>query len=267
MINMNDIVGSHSILFATFDTLRYDVAVKAFSEGTTPNLTKMIPQGWEERHTPGTFTWAAHQAFFSGFLPTPARPGKHPRLFAAEFEGSETTTENTFVFEAADIVSGLRTLNYRTICIGGVGFFNKQTALGNAMPSLFEESYWSREFGVTDPESARNKFSFAAKWIRRLKKEEKFFMFINISAIHQPNYFYKAGESGDSLATHRSALEYVDSCLPVLTESLTSHGNTFCILCADHGTAYGEDGYTGHRLSHPVVLTVPYAEAILNKQA
>ena len=31
------------------------------------------------------------------------------------------------------------------------------------------------------------------------------------------------------------------------------------VICSDHGTAYGEDGYTGHRLAHPVVWDVPYA--------
>lgn len=267
MNNMNEIVGTHSILFVTFDTLRYDVAVDAYGHGTTPNLAKLIPQGWEERHSPGTFTWAAHQSFFSGFLPTPAGPGKHPRLFAADFEGSETTTEHTFVFNTVDIVSGLRELNYRTICIGGVGFFNKRTALGKAMPALFEESYWKPEFGVTDPMSTANQLRFAAQWIQQLDMDERFFMFINLSAIHQPNYFYKNGEVSDSLTTHQAALEYVDSCLPILTDALTAHGDTFCILCADHGTAYGEDGYWGHRISHPVVLTVPYAEAILKKQA
>lgn len=36
---------------------------------------------WERRPTPVSFTYAAHQAFFAGFLPTPDRAGKHPRLF------------------------------------------------------------------------------------------------------------------------------------------------------------------------------------------
>ena len=30
-----------------------------------------------------------------------------------------------------------------------------------------------------------------------------------------------------------------------------------------HGTAYGEDGFTGHRLGHEVVWTVPYAQFVL----
>ena len=42
--------------------------------GRTPHLTRLLPRGWEERHSPGSFTYAAHQAFFAGFLPTPARP-------------------------------------------------------------------------------------------------------------------------------------------------------------------------------------------------
>jgi hypothetical protein len=36
------------------------------------------------------------------------------------------------------------------------------------------------------------------------------------------------------------------------------------ILCSDHGTAYGEDGYHGHRIAHPVVWEVPYAEMVLD---
>ena len=35
---------------------------------------------------------------------------------------------------------------------------------------------------------------------------------------------------------------------------------TFIIICSDHGTLYGEDGYVGHRIAHPIVTTVPYAE-------
>jgi hypothetical protein len=267
MPGMNDIAGNPSVLFLTFDSLRYDVAVQTFQAGLTPHLALWIPDGWEERHTPGTFTFAAHQAFFAGFLPTPARPGRHERLFAARFEGSETTTANTFVFDTPDIVSGFRACGYRTACIGGVGFFNKKTPLGQVLPSLFEESYWEPGFGVTDPHSAGNQFAFAARWLEQLAAGERFFLFINVSAIHQPNYFYEPGSTTDSLTTHAAALRYVDSQLPLLADALRARGDTFTILCADHGTAYGEEGYRGHRLSHPSVLTVPYAQVLLKKRA
>ncbi|HEX2909501.1 MAG TPA: metalloenzyme domain-containing protein, partial [Chloroflexia bacterium] len=108
-----ELVGSHDFLFITLDTLRYDVAIEALAAGQTPNLAAVLPGGrWEERHSPGSFTYAAHQAFFAGFLPTPARPGHHPRLFATRFSGSKTTGEDTVVFDSADIVSGLAGLGY-----------------------------------------------------------------------------------------------------------------------------------------------------------
>src|ERR1700730_16953954 len=108
LISMREIVGTHNIVFITLDTLRYDVAQNMWHQGHTPFLASLLPpDGWEARHTPGSFTYAAHQAFFAGFLPTPVEPGLHPRLFATRFPGSETTTLYTSVFDTPDIVSGL----------------------------------------------------------------------------------------------------------------------------------------------------------------
>src|SRR5262249_17527839 len=71
----------------------------------------------------------------------------------------------------------------------------------------------------------------------------------------------------DSLLTHAAALAHVDSQLPPLFDVLRRRGLCLCVLCSDHGTAYGEDGFSGHRLSHPVVWTVPYAELLLPEAA
>src|ERR1051326_2080674 len=106
MIPVNELIATHDLLFVTLDTLRYDVARDALARGETPNLAAVLPGGaWEARHSPGSFTYAAHHAFFAGFLPAPIRPGRHPRLFAARFAGSETTTDATYVFDAPDIVT------------------------------------------------------------------------------------------------------------------------------------------------------------------
>lgn len=258
-IDMNRVVGSHDLVFITLDTLRFDVADALMRAGETPNLARLIgPQGWERRHSPGSFTYAAHHAFFAGFLPTPARPGRHPRLFAARFAGSETTADNTCVLDAPDIVSGLAQRGYHTLCIGGVGFFNKQTPLGCVLPNLFAESHWSPDLGVTAPDSARAQFSLAATRLRELH-DQKVFLFINVSALHQPNRHHLPGATADTLDSHAAALRYVDSQLPILLDALRAP--TFCILCGDHGTAYGEDGYHGHRLAHPTVWDVPYAHS------
>lgn len=264
MIDMNRVVGTHDIALITLDTLRFDVARDLLAAGRTPALASVLPAGgWEERHSPGSFTYAAHQAFFAGFLPTPKAPGRHPRLLALRFEGSETTAPATKVLDAPDIVTGLAREGYRTACIGGVGFFNKQNPLGNVLPSLFQESYWSPELGVTNPRSTERQVALAEEILGRTPPEARVFLFMNISALHQPNRFYLPGADRDSLASHAAALEYVDSCLPRLFDALARRGPALCVLCSDHGTAYGEDGYAGHRLAHPVVWTVPYAEVLL----
>ncbi len=254
---MPNFLGTHDVLFITLDTLRYDVARDELAAGRTPHLAQMVG-AWEERHTPASFTFAAHQAFFAGFLPTPTAPGKHPRRFATRFPGSETTTAQTIVFDAPDIVAGLADAGYHTVCIGGTGFFNKQSPLGCVLPSMFHESHWNPGMGVTAPESTARQVEFARAVIERTDTDQRLFLFINVSALHQPNYFYVPGKSVDSIETHAAALRYVDRALGPLFDALRRP--TFGVICADHGTAYGEDGYTGHRVGHPVVWTVPYAE-------
>lgn len=266
--DMNIVVGRCDLLLLVLDTLRYDVAQQLWAEGRTPNLARLLPAGgWERRHTPGNFTYSAHQAFFAGFLPTPVAPGRHPRLFALRFEGSETTAPTTCVLDGPEIVSGLARRGYHTVCIGGVGFFNKQNDLGSVLPGLFAESHWSQELGVTDPHSTRNQVRLAGQILARLPREQRVFLFLNVSALHQPNRFYLPGAEQDTLASHAAALEYVDRELPPLFEALRRRGPAFCIALSDHGTAYGEQGYFGHRLSHAVVWDVPYAHFQLPGEA
>lgn len=264
MINMAEVVGTHDILFVTFDTLRYDVACHALEAGLTPNIGKVLPGGrWEERHSPGSFTYAAHHAFFAGFLPTPAKPGRHARLFAIRFPGSMTTSSETYVFDAPEIVSGLGGQGYHTICIGGVGFFNKQTPLGSVLPGLFMESHWSSRMGVASPSSTQHQVELAVKRLAALPPEQRVFLFINVSAIHSPSHIFQPGAERDSTATQAAALAYVDRQLPALFAAMQRRAPTFAILLSDHGEAYGEGGYKGHRLAHPTVWTVPYAEFVL----
>ena len=268
MINANLIVGSHDIVFITLDTLRLDVANQAMKDGRTPNFQSLLPDGvWEHRHTPGSFTYAAHHAFFAGFFPTPAKPGPHGRLFAAKFLGSETTTEQTCVFDSPDIVTGLTERGYHTICIGGVGFFNKQTPLGKVLPSLFQESHWSAELGVTNRDSTKRQIDVALESLNK-QPDNKVFLFINVSALHQPNCIYSnrsraSSTVQDTPETQADALAYVDTQIPRLIEAFKQRGPTLYVFTSDHGTAYGEDGFVGHRVGHSVVWDVPYGEFIV----
>jgi sulfatase-like protein len=261
--DMNAIVGTHDLALITLDTLRHDVAVEELAAGRTPNLARLLPAGWEQRHSPGTFTYAAHAAFFAGFLPTPAHPGRHARPLALGFAGSETIAATTCVLDGATIVEGLAARGYHTLCIGGTGFFNLQNPLGRALPGLFAERHWDASYGVTEPRSFEHQIDRVERSLAALPATRRAFTFVNVSALHQPNHCYLPGATGDSRASHAAALRYVDAHLPRLLAVLSQRAPLFAIACSDHGTLYGEDGYVGHRVAHPIVTTVPYAELIV----
>jgi hypothetical protein len=169
--------------------------------------------------------------------------------------------DDTWVFDAPELVTGLAAAGYHTVCVGGVGFFNKLSPLGGVLPGLFAESHWSPSLGVTNPAS----FEAQLDVVCSLPVDAKRFLFVNVSALHQPNRCYLPGAEEDSLDSHAAALEYVDRHLPRLFRLATAGGRPcFAIVCSDHGTAYGEDGHTGHRVAHEAIWTVPYAEFILH---
>lgn len=262
---MRKLIGSHDLLFVTLDTLRYDVAAELAAAGRTPNLARALPGGaWQRRHSPASFTYAAHQAFFAGFLPTPTTPGPHPRLYAAAFPGSESTGDDTWTFDAPDVVTGLAKAGYHTVCVGGVGFFNRRSPLGAVLPELFADAHWEPGFGVTAPAGFEAQLDRIATVVPAVPTDRPLFLFVNVAAMHQPNRHYLTGADTDSRASHAAALEYVDRHIGRLFALATSRGRPcLVLLCADHGTAYGEDGHTGHRIAHEVVWTVPYAEFVL----
>src|SRR5262249_39179100 len=98
-----------------------------------------------------------------------------------------------------------------------------------------------------------------------LPDERRIFLFLNVSAIHQPNRHYLPGAVEDSISSHGAALSYVDRQLGKLLGMLRRRGPWLGIVCSDHGTAYGEEGYGGPRVGHPKVWEVPYAEFVLSQ--
>jgi hypothetical protein len=268
MTDLRSRIGKVDVLMVTLDALRLDVAATAFRTARTPFLAELVPGGWEERHTPGSFTYAAHAAFFAGFWPTPVSPGPRVRPFALRFAGSRSIDAATCVLEGDNIVEGLRRRGYYTLCIGGVGFFNKLNPLGSVFPDLFDESHWRPEFGVAHLHSTRHQVECTVSRLRELPRDRPLFIFLNVSAVHPPTHLYVRGAQSDSVETQVAALEYVDRHLAPLFDAL-QHRNRPGIgfLISDHGTAFGEDGYTGHRIGHPVVWSVPYAECSWEPQA
>ncbi|UCE24890.1 MAG: MFS transporter, partial [Candidatus Zixiibacteriota bacterium] len=78
-------------------------------------------------------------------------------------EGSLTSTENTYVFNEANLPQALSAMGYRTICIGGTGFFNQRTALSRVLPGMFDEAHWRPETSVADHQSEINQVNLACE--------------------------------------------------------------------------------------------------------
>jgi hypothetical protein len=260
-VSFKDAFRRRDLFLITLDALRYDVAAEALRSGHAPNLAALLPDGFAARHTPATFTYAAHQAFFAGFFPTPLEPGPHARAIALRFGGSRSIGRDTLVLDAACLITAYRDHGYHTICIGGTNFFNPKRALGAKLCAPFDEAHWSREMGVSSPRASARQFALAAERLAALPSGQRALLFVNASATHPPTRIFAPGSRTESAQTQLAALADLDRHLPRLLDALRARGGAVGIVCADHGTCFGEDGYLGHRVAHEKVWTVPYAEA------
>lgn len=264
-IDMNKVVGSHDILFVCLDTLRYDIAIEEEEKGLTPNINKYGK--WTKCHAPGNFTYPSHHAMFTGFLPSPVEPTpllERDNLFYPKGVGvGSVVPKGSFAFEGATFIEGLSKVGYHTMCIGGVSFFDKRSDIGKVLPSFFDKSYWKPAFGCQVKTSFDNQIELIDRKVGQIDKDKKIFMYVNIDTIHYPNYFYLEGKRHDDKESHAAALRYVDERIETLFNIFRKRGETFVILCSDHGTCYGEDGYHFHCLSHEIVYNVPYKHFFL----
>ncbi|MDE7425881.1 MAG: STM4013/SEN3800 family hydrolase [Lachnospiraceae bacterium] len=272
-VDMNQIIGSHHILFLCLDALRYDVAKEEEELGNTPTLNQYGV--WQKCQAVGNFTYPAHQGMFAGFFPCYADAKQHKeriQLFFPENVGmGRKAPKGAYGFSQGTFVEALAEEGYETCCIGGVSFFDKRSGLGKIFPSYFTHSFWNPSYSPMVADSTRNQIDFAKKWLEKIPLENKVFMYLNISAIHYPNYFYpdleqnpdkviqpNRGWKKDNRESHGAALRYVDKELAPLFEAFKQKGDTFVICCSDHGTCYGEDGCFSHGINHPIVNTIPY---------
>ena len=258
---MAQVVGTSDILFVCLDTLRYDVAVQEEASGGTPVLNQY--GSWQKCQAPGNFTYPSHHAMFAGFLPcqfdAKSVADRELLFFPKAIGLGNKTPEGAYAFSGSTIMEGLEKEGYDTWCVGGVAFFDKRSDLGKVFPSYFQKSYWNPSFSCPVKDSTKNQVDFILKKVSKADPDQHIFLYLNVDAIHYPNYFYLEGAHGDSVHSHAAALRYVDGELGRLfTEWKKLRGSTFVICCSDHGTCYGEDGCQFHGVNHPVVNTIPY---------
>lgn len=267
-IDMGQVVGALDILFICLDTLRYDVAIQEEAAGTTPALNRYGP--WESCQAPGNFTYPSHHAMFAGFLPYKSGTkgmAERELLFYPKAIGlRRKVPKGAYAFYGSTVMEGLARDGYETWCVGGVSFFDKRTDMGKIFPGYFQQSFWRPSFGCTVKDSTKNQVDFILGKIDSFDggMGKRIFLYLNVDAIHYPNYFYLDGASHDSLSSHAAALCYADAHLGRLFDGWKkSRGGAFVICCSDHGTCYGEDGCHLHGINHPMVLTVPYKHFFL----
>lgn len=265
-VDMEEVVGKKDILFICLDTLRYDVAVQEEKAGNTPVLNQYGP--WEKCQAPGNFTYPSHHAMFAGFLPcrydAKTVADRELLFFPRQIGLGKKVPKGAYGFSGSTIMEGLAADGYDTWCVGGVAFFDKRSPIGKVFPGYFKKSYWNPSFACPVKESTKNQVDFLLKKLSAADKGQRIFLYLNVDAIHYPNYFYQEGISHDNIRTHAAALRYVDGELGRLFEEWKSlRGGAFVICCSDHGTCYGEDGCQFHGINHPAVNTIPYKHFFL----
>lgn len=221
----------------------------------------------------GTFTYPAHMAMFQGFFPTIGGKLSGSQGFVVSRPIYNRFSQSVYKWfyrsdryclteltGSGSIPLVLRDKKYRTVAIGGVGWFNKRTP----MRLGFEEFIYE-----TNGEKAINEF------INQITREP-YYGLLNFGTTHRP---YRVPEMPRKLKRVRSprsgndynsqysyklrdkqvaCMTYTDKILVKLFEWLKSTKlRTVVCFCSDHGDCMGEDGCYGHGFMHPNIMTVP----------
>lgn len=251
-------------LLITYDSCRYDVLAVA----KTPVLDSYSIIHRAE--APANFTFASHQAFFVGILPHVRKCIPYYNRFKKQLLGLGGVGEGQVNKSALkktesnwNLIKGLSDEGYQTVGAGAMSWFRQESLTSGFEKFLFSGTDVDRQIDFL---------------LENFNISRPFFGFINCGETHAP-YIYRGktdpckddvrarrmnwppvehgtvGAETDGFKCQVAAAEFLDSCLPRLFDSLP--GNTIVVLTADHGDCFGEDGYWGHGMNHPMVFEVP----------
>ena len=269
-------------VLVTLDSCRYDSLIKA----ATPELDRhgKIYSAW----SPATYTLPAHVSFFTGILPMvheelPYLNRFTKQLFKMHKAGASLGGEagsKTLNLKASkkDMIQGLRDQGFYTVGSGAANWFDKDVLVKNF-----------NHFKYIRAQSAEAQCNYILKKLGQNATEKRFFSFINFYETHTPYMHYgedreeysmnardhmvfppyedskKKNELGEKLHQAQiKAAEHLDTVLGKFLQLLPQ--NTIVVITADHGEAFGEDGYWGHGIYHPLVMNVPMMCFMLNKE-
>lgn len=253
-----------NFLLLTYDSCRFDVLVEA----RTPVL-----DSYSEifsAQTPANYTYAAHLSFFAGILPNVSDDIRYYNRFTKQLlalveVGETNVTKDALIrLESAwNLPMAFMNCGYQTIGAGAMNWFRQ-----NGLIQGFDRF----RFTGTDADAQIDYL------LDNLDPRRPLFGFINFGETHAPFSFAgkrgacpvdvrarvmewppvevgPVGRNNEAYEHQMLAAEFLDSRLPRLFSGIPD--NTVVILCADHGECFGEDGYWGHGVNHPLVMEVP----------
>lgn len=269
-----------NVLLVTFDSCRYDTLVKAL----TPNLDRYgeIYSAW----TPATYTLPAHVSFFTGILPMVHENIPYLNRFTKQLitmhkagqavDSAKSRRTISLASSDRDMIWGLRKAGYYTIGAGAATWFAKKMLTENFHHFKFKQAM-----------SAAEQCNYLLRGIARNGTRRPFFGFMNFIETHTPYMHYGSDREGYSMQArdfmrfpptedpdHKNtkgkqlhqaqikAAEHLDNLMGAFLGKLPP--KTFVIITADHGEAFGEDGFWGHGVYHPTVMNVPMMCFMLN---
>lgn len=256
-----------NVLLLTWDSLRHD-AMHAAHTPVIDSFAEVRPA-----RSPASYTYAAHQSFFAGLLPNCDAPAPFYNRFVRQLiglagVGETAVVQGALVSVASDgnLVTGFREAGWQTVGAGAMNWFRQST-----LTRGFEHF----RFTGTDADAQ------VEYVLEHLDPARPFFAFINFGETHAPfDYRGKAvkcpvdvrarnmhwppapgggpvGRDNPGWAHQVEAAAFLDTRMPRLLSALPA--NTLVMLCGDHGECFGEDGYWGHGVDHPLVYEVPLA--------
>lgn len=269
-----------NIVFITFDSCRYDSLMQA----NTPFLDQMgkIYSAW----TPATYTLPAHISFFTGILPLVHEDIPYINRFnkqlikmhkgGASLGGDSGKKTINLKASKEDMIQGLKKEGFYTVGSASANWFDKRVLVKNF-----------HDFKYIRAQSCEAQCTYVRKKLAKNAVDKAFFAFMNFYETHTPYMHYgndrseysmhardhmsfppredkmKKQELGSKLHTAQiKAAEHLDKVMSDFIPLLPP--NTLVVLTADHGEAFGEDGFWGHGIYHPTVMNVPMMCFMLN---
>jgi len=279
----NKIFQSHddlNIVLITFDSCRYDTLLKA----STPFLDQMgkVYSAW----TPATYTLPAHVSFFTGILPLVHEDIPYINRFnkqlikmhkgGASLGGDSGNKTISLTASNEDMIHGLRKKGYYTVGSGSANWFDKKVLVKNF-----------NNFKYVRAQSSEAQCNYIRDKLAKNSEDKPFFAFMNFYETHTPYMHYgddrsdysmqardhmkfppvedpnKSKELGSKLHNAQMiAVENLDKVMSNFIPLLPP--NTLVVLTADHGEAFGEDGFWGHGVYHEKIMNVPMMCFMLN---